>query len=281
MAPSVGLVDGRDCGSVEPIHVRIHSGERGPVVVLHGGPAAPGSVAGLAAPLAPEFEVWEPFQRPSGEVEVTIDRHVTDLHDIAAGVRVIVGHSWGAMLGLSYAARYPADVQALALVGCGTYDAASRTEYKRRIDANLGTEGLRRKEELRTAFEQAGGAPERDRLCKRIGELNLEAQSVELLPDETAELVVDAKGHEETWNDVLRRQAAGVEPRSFDAIEARVVMLHGEGDPHPGPMIRDSLLPHIPQLEYIEFARCGHEPWRERHGREPFLAALRSWLTSR
>lgn len=100
------------------------------------------------------------------------------------------------------------------------------------------------------------------------------------MPDETAELVVDAKGHEETWNDVLRRQAAGVEPRSFDAIEARVQMLHGEGDPHPGPMIRDSLLPHIPQLEYVELARCGHEPWRERHGREPFLAALRSWLAS-
>jgi pimeloyl-ACP methyl ester carboxylesterase len=265
---------------VEPIDVRTYAGRRGPVVVLHGGPGAPGSAARLAAPLAPEFEVWEPFQRRSGEVEVTVARHVTDLHDIAAGARVIVGHSWGAMLGLSYAARYPADVQTLALVGCGTYDAASRAEYERRIDANLGTEGLRRKAELRAAFEKAGGAPERDRLFEQIGELDLEVQSVDLLPDEKTDVVVDAKGHEETWNDVLRRQAADVEPRSFDAIEARVVMLHGEDDPHPGAMIRDSLLPHIPQLEYVEFARCGHEPWRERHGREPFLAALRSWLAS-
>ena len=264
---------------MEPIQVRTYAGTAGPVVVLHGGPAAPGSVAGLAAPLAPEFEVWEPFQRRSGEVELTVDRHVSDLHDIAAGARVIVGHSWGAMLGLSYAARYPADVEALALVGCGTYDAASRAEYKRRIDANLGTEGLQRKEELRAAFERARGAPERDRLFERIGELNSEAQSVDLLPnDEPDELVVDAAGHAETWADVLRRQEAGVEPRSFDAIEARVVMLHGDGDPHPGTMIRDSLLPYLPQLEYVEFARCGHEPWRERHARERFFVALRSFL---
>jgi hypothetical protein len=46
-------------------------------------------------------------------------------------------------------------------------------------------------------------------------------------------------------------------------------------------MIRDTLLPHIPQLEYIGIPRCGHEPWRERHGREPFLAALRGWLRER
>jgi hypothetical protein len=55
-------------------------------------------------------------------------------------------------------------------------------------------------------------------------------------------------------------------------------MLHGVEDPHPGPMIRDSLLAYVSQLEYAEIQRCGHESWRERHGREPFLAALRAWL---
>ena len=79
----------------------------------------------------------------------------------------------------------------------------------------------------------------------------------------------------------LRRQATGLEPQSFDAIESPVVMLHGDDDPHPGTMIRDTLLPHIPQLEYIGIPRCGHEPWRERHGREPFLTALRGWLRER
>src|SRR5262249_27313959 len=64
---------------VEPIEVRTYAGRDGPVVMLHGGPGAPGAMAGLATTLAPEFEVWEPLQRRSGEVELTVDRHVADL----------------------------------------------------------------------------------------------------------------------------------------------------------------------------------------------------------
>jgi pimeloyl-ACP methyl ester carboxylesterase len=218
---------------MEPIPVRKYEGARGPIVVLHGGPGAPGSIAGLALGLAGDFEVWEPFQRRSGEVDLTVDRHVTDLHDVAPEAATIVGHSWGAMLGLSYAARYPEQVRALVLVGCGTYDEASRAEYRRRRDAS-----------------EPHAQP----------------------------LFFDAAGQEETWQDVLHRQATGLEPRSFAAIRAPVLMLHGEDDPHPGTMIRDSLLPHIPHLEYMGIPRCGHEPWREAHGREPFFIALRAWL---
>jgi pimeloyl-ACP methyl ester carboxylesterase len=125
---------------MEPIQVRRYVGARGPVVVLHGGPGAQGGVEGLALGLAGDFEVWEPLQRRSGAVDVTVDRHVTDLHDVAPDDATIVGHSWGAMLGLSYAARYPEDVRALALVGCGTYDEASRAEYQRRKAASESQE---------------------------------------------------------------------------------------------------------------------------------------------
>ncbi len=50
-------------------------------------------------------------------------------------------------------------------------------------------------------------------------------------------------------------------------------------DPHPGPLIRASLEPHLPQLEYRELAECGHYPWIERSAREEFLATLRAWLS--
>lgn len=264
---------------MEPIRIRKYAGAGGPVVVLHGGPGAPGSVAGLAIELAGKFEVWEPLQRRSGDAQLTVDRHVADLHDIAPNPATIIGSSWGAMLGLSYAARHPDRVGALALVGCGTYDEASRTEYERRISANLGTAGRERRRELRTAMEQARESAEQDRLLAVRGALNAEAQSVDLQPDAQLELLpADAAGHEQTWQDVLGRQAAGIEPQSFTEIRARVLMLHGDDDPHPGPMIRDSLLPYIPQLEYVGIPRCGHEPWRERHGREPFFKALRAWL---
>ena len=268
--------------AVQPIQVRTYPGAAGPVVVVHGGPGAPGSLGRLAVDLAPEFEVWEPFQRCSGEVELTVDRHVDDLHEVAPRPATIVGHSWGAMLGLSYAARSPGEVRALVLVGCGTYDTASRAEYERRLEARLDSAGRVRRDEVRAAMERARSHAERNRAFALRGAFAAEMQAVDLLPgSEGVPLRADADGHEQTWCDVLRRQKAGLEPQSFGAIEAPVLMLHGDDDPHPGTMIRDTLLAHIPQLEYVGIPRCGHEPWRERYGREPFLTALRGWLRER
>ena len=99
------------------------------------------------------------------------------------------------------------------------------------------------------------------------------------LPEEEGEpLWVDARGNAETWADALRLQAEGVEPAAFAAIACPVLMLHGDDDPHPGPATCDLLRRFMPQLRYRGFARCGHQPWAERHAREPFLAALREWL---
>jgi len=55
-------------------------------------------------------------------------------------------------------------------------------------------------------------------------------------------------------------------------------MLHGAYDPHPGRMIRASLEPYVAPLEYREWERCGHDPWRERGVRDQFFVALREWL---
>ena len=91
----------------------------------------------------------------------------------------------------------------------------------------------------------------------------------------------DARANRETWDDMLRLQAAGIYPAAFAAIEAPVLMLHGDFDPHPGRLIEASLRPHVPQLEYVEWPRCGHYPWIERHARDEFFAVLTGWLRRR
>src|SRR5688572_17590053 len=115
----------RPVDDLEPIEVRRYGSAGETVVVLHGGPGAPGCAAGLARVMAGEFVVLEPLQRRSGRVALTVARHVEDLAFVAPRPAVLVGWSWGAMLGLSFAARYPERVSALVLVGCGTYDERS------------------------------------------------------------------------------------------------------------------------------------------------------------
>ncbi len=231
---------------IEPIVVRRHGSHGQTIVVLHGGPGALGSAATLARALSSDFQVLEPLQRRSGRVPLTVQRHVEDLVVVAPKPAIVVGWSWGAMLGLSYAAREPSLVSKLVLVGCGTYDEASRA--------------LLRKARA------------------------TQAESFEVTEEDVAsneQVLVDEAGHVETWNDVLRQQREGLEPQSFRNIQAPVLMIHGDTDPHPGAATRDVLRRFIGHLEYVELERCGHEPWRERHAREAFLKTIRAWLCGR
>ena len=271
-------------------------GASGPlVVVLHGGPGAPGSVAAVARRLGESFRVLESFQRRSGGEPLTVARHVADLHELlhsrhrsprpgrtkgegqADDRPALVGHSWGAMLALAYAAAHPGSVAALVLIGCGTFDLVAREHMRQAIDRRMDDALRQRLERL------AEEAPDPDARLSLMGDLLLPLYSHDLVADdhEDAAEAADACGHHETWEDMLRLQEAGVYPGAFRAIHVPVLMLHGAADPHPGRMIRAILQPFLPQLEYREFERCGHYPWLERAAREEFHAVLREWLGRR
>jgi pimeloyl-ACP methyl ester carboxylesterase len=250
-------------------------GSAGPwVILLHGGPGAPGHMAPVGRGLAGAFRVLEPFQRGSGGEPLTVARHVADLHAIAAplGRPALVGSSWGAMLALAYAAAHPEAAGPLVLVGCGTFDLAARARFKEILEKRMDA-GLRRRFD---ALEQEIADPDA-RLAAR-GELLTPLYAFDPLPEDVGFLGCDARAHEETWRDMLRLQADGTYPAAFAAIESPVLMLHGAFDPHPGPMIRACLEPFVRRLEYLELARCGHYPWHERGAREEFFAVLRGWL---
>lgn len=261
-----------------PLVVHDH-GERGPLLVaVHGGPGAPGSLAPLARELGRDHRVLEPWQRAGGQEPLTVARHVADLHALvqarcAPERPALLGHSWGAMLVLAYAAAHPEAAGPLILVGCGTFDAASRARFRQTVHERLGAAG---RAELTRLHR---GALTEARLAA-VARLLEPVYSYHLLPGHEEPDRLDAAGHDQTWNDMLRLQAEGVYPAAFAAVSSPVLMLHGEYDPHPGPMIRDSLAPYLSQLNYVELPRCGHEPWREAEAREAFLSAVRAWLAA-
>ncbi|MBI4469697.1 MAG: alpha/beta hydrolase [Acidobacteria bacterium] len=247
------------------------------VIVLHGGPGAAGYMAPVARGLSDRFRVLEPLQRGSGEEPLSVASHVADLHDIVRkrcrGIRpALVGHSWGAMLALAYAAAHPGDVSALALIGCGTFDPASRGRMRDQIEKRM-PESLRY--HIEHLMEEVSDPDER---LKRVGGLTLPLYSYELVTSILEVESCDARAQQETWEDMIRLQEVGVYPAAFTSIKVPVLMLHGAADPHPGRMIHAVLQRYLPQLEYREWELCGHYPWLEKAVREEFMIELKAWL---
>lgn len=253
-------------------------GRAGPmVIVLHGGPGAAGSSKTLAQGLSVEFSVIEPLQRSSCQDEpLTVARHIADLHSVVKSISsedlpALVGESWGAMLALAYAAEYPSTIGPIVLIGCGTFEKRSRALAaeirKERIAAFIDTHPQHADDLFLNLDDQ-------------IMKWHHITDNYDPVPAMTAIESFDMKAHTETWRDMIRCQEIGWYPQVFKQIESPVIMLHGDYDPHPGKMIRDHLKIHIPQLQYVEFEKCGHNPAIEKAAKEKFYTILFDWLLS-
>jgi pimeloyl-ACP methyl ester carboxylesterase len=120
--------------------------------------------------------------------------------------------------------------------------------------------------------------PDPDERFRAMGNLLLPVYLYEPVSTDLGIEACDARAFHETWEDMVRSQEAEVYPKAFSAIQAPVLILHGAVDSHPGQMIRASLAPYLPQLDYREWERCGHYPWLEKAVRDQFFAVLQEWL---
>jgi pimeloyl-ACP methyl ester carboxylesterase len=232
-------------------------------------------MAPVARALADSYRVVEPFQRGSGSERLTVARHVADLHDVinlhAGGCHpAVLGASWGAMLALAYAAAHPGSSGPLILVGCGTFDLVARAEMQRTITERMN-------DEIRARLKYANQLDPDERLKASV-EAVTPIYSYDLLASPHEEETVDARAHQETWDDMLRMQTEGIYPAAFAAIKVPVLMVHGTFDPLPGRLILEGLQPYLPQLDYRELERCGHYPWLEKAAADTFFSLVREWL---
>jgi pimeloyl-ACP methyl ester carboxylesterase len=140
---------------------------------------------------------------------MTVARHIADLHELVEkhceGERpALVGHSWGAMLALAYAAAHPGRVIAVAMISSGTFDRAAR-------DRMISIQAERTDDVLRLRFEQLTAEfPDPNDRLRAQGELFQKMDSHDLIRVDTEFGVIDERAHRETWQDMLRQQEEGV-----------------------------------------------------------------------
>lgn len=245
------------------------------LVVIHGGPGAPGMVGDLARELSADGTgVLEPLQAASS-VDGQVHELAETLRAEGDGSYLAVGSSWGAMLAVLTAQRHADLFARLVLVGSapfaptgGTTTAATR---RARMSDALRAELV----ELEASI--AGPDPQRATSAfARSADLLLGVDHLDPIVDHLDVITHQLEVFEAVWGEVARRRAAGTLLDASLPLACPVLVLHGDHDPHPLAGVVEPLRAITDDLTVRVLERCGHLPWLERGARERFLALLRA-----
>jgi len=257
-------------------NLRIYGEAPFSIVVIHGGPGAPGHMAPLARELMPDWGVLEPLQTAT-----SVDGQVQELRAVSIENGdlpvTLIGSSWGAMLGFIFSARYPEFVKKLILIGSGVYDEKYAVKI---LETRLSRLSEEEKREAHSLMETLNDTATRDRNIPlaQLGRLFTKADAYNPLTLDTEDLEVRYDIYQSVWNDVTELRNSGELLKLGKQIKCPVVAIHGDYDPHPPEGIQEPLSAVLKSFRFILLENCGHLPWIEREARSKFYEILREEL---
>ena len=256
-----------------PNNLRKHGSAPYSMVVVHGGPGAPGEIAPVARELATDSGVLEPLQDADtleGEVE-ELKRVLEENADLPV---TLIGYSWGAWLICLVAVRRPSFVKKLILISSGPFEEKyAQNIMKTRLHRLAEPERV----EVAALMEKLSDptAEDKDTTMARMGELISKADAYDLLPHKDEVLRVDYRIFENVWNDAERLRSSGKLLQIAGQIQCPVIAIHGDYDPHPAEGVRIPLSNMLKDFRFVLLKKCGHTPWIERQARADFFRILK------
>ena len=100
-------------------------------------------------------------------------------------------------------------------IGCGTFDPEARARLHSTLEARMDGALKRRRQRLEPEIADP------DARLRVMGELILPLYSHERVTGDLDIEAVDARGHDETWRDMVRLQEQGVDPAACSAISEK------------------------------------------------------------
>ncbi len=269
-----GRVIETDDGATLWINEHVSDRPDAPTLILcHGGPGLADDFDDLVPLLAPLGRVVVWHQRGAGRSSkkgpFTIDRFVADLDAVRAAVEVerfvLIGHSWGANLGVLYAQRHADRLDELIYIsGIGIewwpdFAAQHKANQQRRLGTRLGARLVALRTRARSPMEK------RERRL-----LYLRSELGDAADTETAERLLAAEERFEVNQRVnadLNAACAALDladqRRACRSIDVPVHVITGAGDPRPIAAL-DSMIAALPSVRVTTIAGAGHNPWIER-----------------
>jgi pimeloyl-ACP methyl ester carboxylesterase len=229
-------------------------------------------VAPVARELSAVQGVLEPLQ-----TETTLEGQVQELRTVLVEQGkvpvTLVGFSWGAFLSWFVAARYPALVKKLILVGCPPFEdqyAASITKTRfTRLKQNDQAEAQGLIGKLDTPE-----TVDKNALLARLGVLLAHADAFDPMNSEDEAFHCQYDIFRGVWDEAAELRRTQILLQMAKSIKCPVVAIHGDWDPHPAEGVNDPLAKELGDFRFVLLEKCGHRPWVERHASENFYKVL-------
>jgi pimeloyl-ACP methyl ester carboxylesterase len=248
---------------VEKLNYKKH-GQKSSILVLHGGPGAIGSAAGIANILEDSIEVYSRGR--------SIDDQCEEIQNIIKYENIdrpiIVGHSWGAYLAYIYAAKY--DVERIVMINAGAFDEKYLPLMSERRRKVLTEEEQVRMQNHFKMLSEKGQIDDLD----DFGKLASKMDSYENDRYEDELIAFDALGHSMLMKEFNTIRSDNTLLDMGKYIKCPVDIIHGIEDPHPLEGIIEPFDRYNIKYNLHTIEKCGHTPWNEKYGRDKFIKIL-------
>lgn len=235
------------------------------IVLLHGGPGGGGEMRPVAEFLLSKgYSVLEPIIRKktiTGQIKLI--KNLID--DETEKQVIIVGHSWGAMLGWLFCASYPEYVKKLIMVASGEFD----KKFVPRIEK---TRKDRMSNEQKIIFQNLIDKKLDVELFNQVGKFLMKIDSYDLIDDGFEnEIEPDHNVFEAVWSEAEKLRESGEFLEIGKKINCPIVIIHGDYDPHPLEGIEGPIKEIVNEVKIYRLEKCGHYPWLEKEARSDFF----------
>jgi len=233
-------------------------------------------MAPVARELSADWGVLEPLQT-AASLEEQLQELRAVLEKNADLRAILIGFSWGAWLGFLLAARHPALVSKLILIGSGPFEA----NYAARIrETRLSRLSEEEKGEVHSLISALDGPTyaDKDSSLARLGELFTKADAYDPLTLDTEVMECQYDIHQSVWKEAAELRASGKLLKLGKQIRCPVVAIHGSYDPHPAEGVKKPLAAVLKDFRFVLLENCGHCPWIERQARDRFYEILKDEL---
>ncbi len=242
------------------------------LVFIHGGPGARGSLAGVAQELGKTRGVLEALQTRYSIEELLSELHGQLQH--AHAPVVLAGHSWGAWLGILYAARFAHEVRHLALISCPPLGEKWVPQIlERRLELLSQQEAASFQKAIKILEEKVPG--NRTRALQTVERLTQQTDFFEPCEYDDHALELDAHQYQTVWPQAAQMRREGELLRAAQRLACPVSVWHGRQDPHPAAGVLEPLRLSAQSPRVMLFDRCSHSPFAEKYAQTAFYQWLK------